>query len=508
MKHNLYVLGLIGLTTLCAQPQAPSALQAATATKTAVGLIWVNADSSTTAYRVERRFLGDSTYATIGSPTARTFTDSNIDAMATYVYRVRAADAAANFSGPSNEITVGPPPVGVSLVSAFRPELNFVDNSQFAIRPLMTLDSNGDPAVVYSILSPNNADGTETLPDSFLEFVGWDRKVYAWKAPARIGFLGNDTPTGGGANNYSFARDAATNTWGVATLVIAADGSSTELRVYTSADNGQTWKANSAFVDSVYGIRAPSLALGGGNVYLSFFQDANGMRFLTGKLADAPDKWALSLAPLPAGADDYRQENHLVLDSAGKPGLAYWTLQGSYNSILAFWRPGADAAVPVIDSANIQNDFVEVKLTYYGTQARVMAQVVRDDQGPSGYERFFWVVAQNGDGFAAPVGLPSDGNSSLAYGAMTIGSSGQAAQVSARGGGNDGGVVCGNPKLTRSSDLVNWKTCSPFPAANEPYAKADWPQIAFASNDGLYIAMNNGDDQNPALWGIILWRER
>ena len=70
--------------------------------------------------------------------------------------------------------------------------------------------------------------------------------------------------------------------------------------------------------------------------------------------------------------------------------------------------------------------------------------------------------------------------------------------MSAAVGGNSGGVQCGNPKITRSTNLVNWTTCSPYPAANEPYTHSDWPQTAFASNDGLYIAMYNGDDQQPA----------
>lgn len=509
MKNSLNALLVFGLTTaVWAQPQAPSALQATSATKSAVALSWSSTDSMATAYRVERRLLGDTIYATIGSPTARTFTDSTVDAMTTYVYRVRASDAASNFSNPSSEIIIGPPPVGVSLISPFRPELNFFDESQFGIRPLMTLDSNGDPAIVYSVESPNNAAGSDATADSFFEFVGWDRRVYAWKKPSRIGLLGNATPTGGGSNNYSFARDASTNTWGVTTLFNAADSSFTELRVYTSSDNGATWKATPALVDYSYGLRNPSIALGGGNVYLSFFQDYNGIRFLSGKLSDAPDKWTLTLAPLPPGADDYRSENHLALDSAGKPGIGFWAISGSYNSILAFWRPGDDASVNVLDSNQVQNDFVEVKLNFYGTQARIMAQVVRDDQGPSGYDRFFWVAAQNGAAFAAPVGLPSDGNSSLGYGSFGIGSNGQGALAAARTGGNDTGVQCGNPKLTRSSNLVNWTTCSPFPLADEPYTHSDWPQIAFAANDGLYIAMYNGDDQNSAFWGVILWREK
>ena len=509
MKTFLTTYVVLGFSvTVWAQPQAPSALNASSATKAVVALAWTSTDSSAAAFRVERRLLGDTIWSTVGSPNTKTYSDTSIDAMTTYVYRIRATDAAFNFSNPSNEITIGPPPVGVSMISPYRADLNLYDESQFGVRPLMTLDSNGDPAVVYSVISPNNPDGADTSADNFLEFVGWERRSYAWKKPVRIGLLGNGTPSGGGSNNYSFARDSSNNTWGVATLFNGPDSSFTELRTYSSTDNGATWKPTQAYVDNTYGLSNPSLALGGGNVYLSFFQSYNGIRYLTGKLSDVPDKWTLALAPLPSGADDYRAENHLSLDSAGKPGIAFWTIQGSYNSILAFWRPTDAASTVVIDSNQVQNDFVETKLAFFGTQARVMAQVVRDDQGPSGYDRYFWVAAQTGSGFAAPAGLPSDGNTALGYGSLALGSNGQAAVVSAAVGGNSGGVQCGNPKITRSANLVNWTTCSPFPMANEPYTHSDWPQAAFAANDGLYIAMYNGDDQKVSLWGVILWRER
>jgi hypothetical protein len=384
--------------------------------------------------------------------------------------------------------------------------LNFFDQSQFGIRPLMVLDANGDPAVVYSISSPNNINGDDTSKSSFLEFVGWDRANYKWKMPVMVGLLGNFTPSGGGANNYSFSRDASTNTWGVTTIVDPGDGGDTELRLYSSTDHGATWTATAAY--SAYGIVNPSVALGGGRVNLSFYQPNTGIRYLTGSFSDGPDQWKVTTVPLPAGVDDYRQENHLGLDGSGQPGLAFWTIQGSYNSVLAFWRPGRENSTAMLDSNQLQNDYVEVKLAFKGTQAIAAAQVIRDDQGPSGYERYFWIATQSGDAFLAPVGLPSDGNSSLGYGSFAIGSAGQGALVSATVGGNSGGVQCGNPKLTLSADLVNWTTCSPYPSGNEPYTRFDWPQIAFAPNDGLYVAMYNGDAQSANLWGVILWRER
>ena len=76
-------------------------------------------------------------------------TDSQIDAFATYIYRVRATDAANAFSAPSNEVTVGPPPVGFSSIVAAPKAMQEHDPQQFAGQLRMVLDANGDPAFAY-----------------------------------------------------------------------------------------------------------------------------------------------------------------------------------------------------------------------------------------------------------------------------------------------------------------------------------------------------------------------
>lgn len=511
LKRNSWLPALLAVFFWCpalkAQPQPPSALAATSATNSAVTLNWTESDPAAVSFIVERCLAGDTNYVAIGAPSAPPFVDSSIDGMTAYGYLIVAVDANANESTPSNPVTVGPPPVGVSLVSPYR-ALNFYDESQFGIRPLMVLDSNGDPAIVYSIESPNNADGSDQSANSFLEFVGWDRANHVWKTPVAVGLLGNSQPTGGGANNYWFARDASTNTWAVADVSNAPDFSSMQILVYTSVDNGATWQTITAFTDSVNALANPSLALGAGNIYLSFYQSFNGIQYLTGKLTDPPANWTMSPAPLPPQASRYRAENSLALDSAGNPGLAFWTLEGSYDAVLAFWRPGSAASTMLLDSNQIPNYLPEVKLAFFGVEPVVASLVARDSYGPTGYNNFFWVTAQTANGWGPPAGLPSDGSASLAFGSFAIGSAGQGALVAQNTGGNSATALCGNPKLSRSSDLANWNTCSPYPSGNPPYAYASWPQVVFVPNDGLYIAMTNGDDQNVPVWGVILWRER
>jgi glucose/arabinose dehydrogenase/fibronectin type 3 domain-containing protein len=93
-------------------PSAPSGLTAAAAGSSQVNLGWsASADNVGVAgYRVERcQGSGCTGFAVIAAPTTTSLTDSAVAASTTYRYRVRAVDAAGNFSGYSGiaEATTG-----------------------------------------------------------------------------------------------------------------------------------------------------------------------------------------------------------------------------------------------------------------------------------------------------------------------------------------------------------------------------------------------------------------
>jgi hypothetical protein len=102
-------------------PSAPFNLQA-TATGTQVGLSWSAStdDNVVTGYRVERCVGATcSNFAEVAAPSTTTLTDAGLLPTTTYSYRVRATDAAGNFSGYSNVsvATTGAAPTG--LVAAY-----------------------------------------------------------------------------------------------------------------------------------------------------------------------------------------------------------------------------------------------------------------------------------------------------------------------------------------------------------------------------------------------------
>ncbi|MGH7215379.1 MAG: fibronectin type III domain-containing protein, partial [Tepidisphaeraceae bacterium] len=86
-----------------ALPAAPSGLVATAITKTRVDLVWIDHASNEDGFRVERRLSTSNTWTQIGQigVNVKAFSDTTAQARKTYIYRVRAFNAAGN-SGYSN----------------------------------------------------------------------------------------------------------------------------------------------------------------------------------------------------------------------------------------------------------------------------------------------------------------------------------------------------------------------------------------------------------------------
>src|SRR5439155_12686908 len=122
-----------------------------------------------------------------------------------------------------------------------------------------------------------------------------------------------------------------------------------------STDGGVTWKTvkvtpddgNAAFL-------TPSLAMAGGNIYLSFYHSFDGVRYVTGRQSDDPSKWTSTLVPLPGGYSYYEAENSLALDARGVPAVAF-VVSSDESLAEAFRRPGGSATV-ILDSQRQHTD--------------------------------------------------------------------------------------------------------------------------------------------------------
>ena len=147
---------------LCAalpvQAQAPTGLTVKAATSKRVDLAWSGTAAS---YSVERRVLGG-IYAGIGTASATTFSDTQVDPYTTYQYHV-IANAVAGASSPSNEVTVGPPPSGFSTAATAPGPADSYIAQNFAYDISLALDTNGDPALAWVFDDPNgDSDGSDT----------------------------------------------------------------------------------------------------------------------------------------------------------------------------------------------------------------------------------------------------------------------------------------------------------------------------------------------------------
>ena len=498
---------------------APSSLVATSATRSAVALSWASTDAPATQVIVERKALGatwptvttastlpntPATPVTIAQITGTTATDSRIDAFATYVYRVRSIGPGNTLSAPSNELIVGPPPVGFTSVIAAPSAMHTHDREQFASVTRMALDANGDPLVAYLTNDLNN-DGE--LQDSDLSVITWNRARYRWNPPVAIDTVGN-VARAGTRLPFSIARDASTGTLGV--LHVVGDH---DLDLSTSDDGGVKWKR--VRIDhsgnEEPGFSTPSLAMAGGKIHVAYAMGGNGVAYKSGAVTSAPTTWTLLKAPLLPGTESTRNECvSLALDGSGKPIVGYClNATTGYTVTAALWQPETNSAVKITDTNERQSDDPGLDITALGSQVAAVFYSPRDDKFFANHHLWFAKSTNGGAAWSPAVVLADDGGNTMgAPVSVTLDRSGRPAVVANVDGGSDGANKCGQPKLMRSVDGAAFTICAPdtkgIVMTTDPVA----PTARFADNDKLYVVFKIRQSGAGLPPGIVLWRER
>jgi hypothetical protein len=507
---RLLLLALGGTALAQAQItlQAPTALFAAKATRATVDLVWTANDAAATSYRVERRTLNGEYSVTYTSKDPK-FSDVLFDLNETYVYRSRAAKedpvtgATVAISNPSNEITVGPPPVGYNLLLA-TPVGDDITPSQYYSQPEMRPDPNTDPAFAYVMVDPDH-DGDPV--DSTLYFLSWNRAQYKWNDPVLVGTVGDVAGVNATYRPISLALDSTTKQWAIAHSTVLHDVSRVE--VHFSNDGGLTWKKQIFDQDTEASIGPPTIVLAGGTASVVWFHDPVGIRYAAAVLAeDAPAPVSTVVPALPNEGNKLRSFN-LALDANNIPALAFVsTTNDSYNIQIGFWRPNSDP-IKVADSNGFQDDFPYVRLVFNGNLPGAVLGLRRDDNYFTDYDHSIWFVRSTDTGatWVAPVNVKADGLQSLNPSAdLAFGSRGQGAIVTETNGGS-GESYCSLPKLARTDDLTQWKACG-VGQLGQPEIDAAHPGVYFATNDKLYISFQNNTFSPTTLpAGLVLWRE-
>jgi hypothetical protein len=496
------ICGLLFSSALYAQTlQPPQTLTVVSATNKQVQLRWTAGDTTATGYVIERKPLGGN-YTTALTATGTTANDTNFDPYTAYTYRVRGTQQ-SNQSGPSNEVTVGPPPYGynTAVASPSADDDNIIGHFGSAVS--MILDTSGDPALAYNVQDPNN-DGDYS--DGRLYFVRWDRAHYQWTKPVQVAVVGD--VEFGNLTPASLAQDPTNGAIGMA-YQDESTADSDRISFSISSDGGVTWKAVKVTGDdSSTAYERPSLAMNAGNVYLTFYHDFDGILYVTGKQSDDPSKWTSTLVPLPGGYDHYWQVSSLALDSRGVPAVAF-VVDGDPGMAEAFWRPGG-SSVLIWNNNGEQTDDPDLRLTFSGTQPRVVFAGALDDNYFADYDHSIWVMSSpdNGATWARPANVVSDLGTTLdAPVSIAAGPQGQVAIVMDDNGGN-GTSNCTEPKIAMSTDLVNWTTCG-TDTAGVYSINAISSQVAFAGNGSLLVGFQQTEfgDDNSLPTGVLVWRQ-
>ncbi len=494
---------------------APSTLTSSSATSSAVVLAWTGDASA--KFAVERKVLGAAwlvpsptapataekpTPSTIAIASAAAITDNKIDAFTTYVYRVRTVGANNVLSAPSNELIVGPPPVGFSSVIAAPKAMHEHDAAQFANQMRMTFDANGDPTLAY-ITNDLNNDGE--LEDSDLSVITWNRAKYRWNAPVVLDTVGNVVRSGT-RRPFSIARDASTGKFGLLHTI-----GEHELRLSTSDDGGATWQH--VRIEQTSGEEprffTPSLAMGAGHVYMAYARGQNNVTYKTGLATDAPSKWTTLKAPETPNNELRLECITTALDAAGKPVVAYCMTGESYNTTAAIWRPDVNKTVKITDTNGKQNDDPGLDMVIVGSQIAVGMYAARDEQFFANHQLWFARSMDNGATWSAAVAVPDDGGNTMdAPVTVMLDRAGHAAMVANMGGGNSDAAKCGLPKLMRSADGLKWTSCAPETKGVPAATDVVYPVGLFAGNDKLYIAFKARAATAGMPAGLELWRER
>jgi uncharacterized protein (TIGR03437 family) len=507
-------LGLAAWAFLIAIPlhaQAPSGLTVKAASNQRVDLSW---SGTASGYSVQRAILGGpfSNLATVSSAT--TYSDTTIDAYLTYQYQV-VANLSSGASSPSNKVTAGPPPSGITNVAP-APLVGNTPSTTYGYDATVTLDANGDPAVAFLWDDPS-ATGDHTSTE--LLFRSWNRAQYSWNPVVKVAVTGDIADQG--HLPCSLAYDTSTNTFAIATESNLPANPVVNINLYASTDGGATWTLKNSFSKDGSSL-GPSLALARGNLYLAFETDTVGVTYVTGQFNQSPSTWTSKQnGTYPgAGLPNYTTGPSLALDSAGNPGIAYWALDGTggYNGTLLYWKPAVSSApVKITDSQN-NGDGTAVKLAFSGLNPRVVMWVIRNDsaQGDRDGDGVHFANSEDGGNtWATPVLVPPDGNSTTDFPFDMALTSTDYAAVGFGQNGNygDDSHKCGNPKLSLSSAPISsattvFNTCS-FADKSITGNFSVYPaglQTIYGLNDKIYLLWLESSD-TQANTGVLMYRD-
>jgi hypothetical protein len=502
--------------TCTTPPVAPTGLTVTAATTASIALSWTASTSpGVTGYSILRS-LNDASpaFTQIGTSSTTTYSDTSINAYASYQYEVVAQISATCSSPATSPYTAGALAPGFTLVAptpGVQNSDNYEDNfgSQAASAP----DENGDPFVAFFNIDPTS---TNNNTNSVVDVATWDRtrSQYTVTTLATNGEPGNPGST---EQDLAVAFDSSTGTLGVVYAftdpTTPANGLDT-IGIKITQNPAIGWVGGNVWTTTDLGVVGDlSMAMANGQIYLAFTNDSAGAQYLTGPESAItnsvkPNLAALTHTGIDANSDVYAGPS-VAVDSTGTPAVTYWDVLSSGLENLVFWRPVANTRTTVYTTGS-SDDSPWASLAFARTEAGV---AIYDNYFQTAFPIYFKSSA-NGTTWSTLTDVPPDmGANAGSTVSLALGPSGDGALTYWPGGGT-GTNVCGSPKLATSSNVTSttdlWNTCSPD-TNDSLNISGYYPTLFYGGNDKINIAFQDPNDAPQPTdlqpGGVWVWRQ-
>jgi hypothetical protein len=455
-------------------------LRVKSATAKSVQLEWTGAGGPATVERA-----AGTTFEKLTTNDQGSYEDKSISRFGSYRYRISSAGKT------SNEVTVGPPPPGVSNAA---PLTKGTEPAKYGATSAIAFDENGDPVIAFEWADPN---GDADFSDGEIRFVRWSRAAYKWLPAQKVAVVREVQSQN--LNPVSIACDSGTGT-----LVIVTPVGDKDALVLVSNDGGATWK-NAAIPGFAGTLYSSAMAVVSGTVHLVINAAEGGVHYLTGPITDV-SAWKNDPLPSDAGWKHAGNANvSLKMDRSGKPVIAWYEEQQEGDARrFRVWQPGGKPNT--ILETRRPSDFPNLSLAIGGGKIGFLFSAVLDEKDD---DHSVWYT-QSADtvAWSKPSKLPIDGpRSTNPPLSLALDSQGGIVAVFAANSGS-GSTGCNYPVLSRSTDGASWKTCGPGKAEGGDFSPQPANLHALeAENDKVYVLWQEVGD-NKFHEGMLLWHER
>jgi len=454
-------------------------LRVSSATAGSVQLEWTGATGPVTVVR-----SAGTAAQNLSTTDQAKFEDKSIDRFATYRYRVTANGRS------SNEVTVGPPPGGVTNAA---PVPQGVDPSKYGPASAVALDENGDPVIAFEWADPN---GDNDFSKNEVRFVRWSRAEYRWLPPVRVQVVGEINSQN--LNPLAVACDRKTGTLAIVTPV-KGEGAV----ALVSRDGGKTWQGKP--VPGISGaVYATAAAITNGTIHLVLGSEESGGHYLSGPVNDV-SSWKDRQLPKAAGWKQPSGVNvALTVDQTGLAIAWYEDQEEGDQHRFMVWRPNGKAAV-ALEIAHASDSPAVAIASGGGKLGLLVAATVDEKDSDHGV---WYTQSADGTSWSKPTRLSVDGPRTTNQPVdVALDSRGAIVAVFGSNGGT-AGTACNYPALSRSTDGAAWKTCGPGKAEGADFG----PQPATlhvieAENDKAYVLWQE-QTENRFRQGVLVWHER